>query len=91
MDLSTMIVVIVLASIGFTLIVVHWGLKHEEKKMAMLAGTGDVARLEQILATTHAEMAGLRDRVQVLEKLVTDDDRRLASDIERLRATEARS
>jgi hypothetical protein len=94
MDLMTMIVVIVLVVLGFSLIVVKWGLAHEEKRMALRAGKataqGDVARLEQILAATQTEMARLKDRVQVLEKLVTDDDRRLASDIERLRSADAR-
>jgi hypothetical protein len=85
-----MVVVIVLVTLGFTLVVVHWGLKHEEKKLALQAGEGDVARLEQILAVTHAEMTKLRDRVNVLERLVTDDDRKLAGEIERLRAAEAR-
>lgn len=94
MDLTTMIVVIVLVVLGFSLIVVKWGLAHEEKRMAMVSerkgAPAEVARLEQILAATQTEMARLKDRVQVLEKLVTDDDRRLASDIERLRANEAR-
>ena len=89
-----MIVVIVLVVLGFSLIVVKWGLAHEEKRMAMVSerkgAPAEVARLEQILAATQTEMARLKDRVQVLEKLVTDDDRRLASDIERLRANEAR-
>jgi hypothetical protein len=80
--------------LGFSLIVVKWGLAHEEKRMALRAGRtaaqGDVARLEQILAATQTEMARLKDRVQVLEKLATDEDRRLASDIERLRSAEAR-
>lgn len=94
MDLTTMIVVIVLVVLGFSLIVVKWGLAHEEKRMALRAGRtaaqGDVARLEQILEATQTEMARLKDRVQVLEKLATDEDRRLASDIERLRSAEAR-
>jgi hypothetical protein len=41
-------------------------------------------------AAAHIEIAALKERVQVLERLVTDDDRRLASEIDRLR-TEARS
>ena len=92
--ITTMIVVIVLVVLAFSLVVVKWGLAHEEKRMAMQAGTmaapAEIARLEQILAATQAEMVRLKDHVQVLEKLATDDDRRLASDIERLRASEAR-
>ena len=68
--------------------IVKMGLAHEEKRLALKhgQGQGDTARLEQILAATQTEMARLKDRVQVLEKLATDDDRRLASDIERLRS-----
>jgi hypothetical protein len=36
------------------------------------------------------ELHRLKDRVAVLERLLTDDDRKLASEIERLRAEDAR-
>lgn len=89
MDLMTMIVVVVLVVLGFSLIVVRWGLAHEEKRMAMkTSGGADFQRMEQVLAATQAELVRLRERVQVLEKLATDDDRKLASDIERLRAAD---
>jgi hypothetical protein len=52
---------------------------------AMAGHDADRDRLERIIAETSAEVARLRDRVQVLEKLVTDDDRKLADEIERLR------
>jgi hypothetical protein len=70
-----------------TLYVIRMGMKHEERKIALkekLAGGGS-ERVDAILAETQKEVAQLRERVQVLEKLVTDDDRRLASEIERLR------
>lgn len=87
--ITTMIVVIVITVLGFSLIVVKWGLAHEEKRLALKANGGaDFQRMEQVLAATQAEMVNLRERVQVLEKLVTDDDRKLASDIERLRSAE---
>lgn len=85
-NVIVLVLLIVGAGLGFTLIVVRWGLKHEEKKMAIEAGGGEVARLGQVLEATQTEMAKLRERVQVLEKLATDDDRRLAGDIERLRS-----
>ncbi|RYD94479.1 MAG: hypothetical protein EOP61_21585 [Sphingomonadales bacterium] len=87
---TTMIVVLVIAVLGFTLIVVKWGLAHEEKRLAVKANGGaDFQRMEHVLAATQAEMTNLRERVQVLERLATDDDRKLASDIERLRSAEA--
>lgn len=39
---------------------------------------------------TQNEIQRLKDRVAVLERLITDGDRRLASDIERLRRPEER-
>jgi cell division protein FtsB len=42
---------------------------------------GDAARLEQILAANTTEMAKLRQRVEVLERLATDDERRLSYEI----------
>jgi hypothetical protein len=68
-----------------TFLVIRMGMKHEEKRMALRAGGGS-ERVDAILADTQKEVAALRERVQVLEKLVTDDDRRLASEIERLRS-----
>ncbi|MDP3493491.1 MAG: hypothetical protein Q8R82_10270, partial [Hyphomonadaceae bacterium] len=68
--------------------IVKMGIAHEDKRLALKAGQGDAGRIEQILAANQAEMAKLRERVQVLERLATDDDRKLASDIERLRAAD---
>lgn len=88
--LVIMIVALVVAVLGFTLVVVKWGLAHEEKRLALKANGGaDVQRMEHVLAATQAEVTNLRERVQVLEKLATDDDRKLASDIERLRSSDA--
>ncbi len=61
--------------------IVRMGLAHEEKRMALKAGMGDASRLEQIVASNEAEMAKLRQRVEVLERLVTDDERRLSREI----------
>lgn len=54
-------------------------------KYQMRRGGEDATRLERVVAETSAEVARLKERVQVLEKLVTDDDRKLADEIERLR------
>ncbi len=78
---------IVLAS---TVQIVRMAIAHEEKRLGLQAGQADIVRLEQIIVANQTEMAKLRDRVNVLEKLATDDDRRLATDIERLRADELR-
>lgn len=76
---------IVIVSIGcFSLFIAGpliWAISsYHEKKLNLqreLAMSGG--------AETHAELERLRKRVAVLEQLVTDDDRRLAGDIEKLR------
>lgn len=40
---------------------------------------------DRTIATMQMQIDKLSERVQVLEKLVTDEDRKLAQDIERLR------
>lgn len=70
-----------------TFLAMMW-MSHKARLAAVQARHGrteDVTRLERIVAETSAEVARLRERVEVLEKLVTDDDRKLADEIERLR------
>ncbi|HEY7799012.1 MAG TPA: hypothetical protein VIA80_09625 [Hyphomonadaceae bacterium] len=71
----------------FTFLAMIWmvGRSRLARVRAMAGSDGDRERLERIVAETSAEVARLRERVQVLEKLVTDDDRKLADEIERLR------
>ena len=76
------IVTVVIVTVVFGYLIVRMALKHEEKRMALKAGKND--KVEQILAETQAEVARLRERVQVLERLATDEDRRVASEISRL-------
>jgi cell division protein FtsB len=67
--------------LAFTLQVIRMGIAHEEKRLAMKAGVGDASRLEQIITANEAEIAKLRQRVEVLERLATDDERRLTREI----------
>lgn len=80
---------VAIAGIVATFFVIKMGIQHEERKLQLKQGAGD-NRLEAILTATQQEVARLRDRVQVLEKLVTDDDRKLADEINRLRGDDAR-
>jgi hypothetical protein len=70
--------------------IVRLGMKHSEEKLRIRHGARAVADPDPAVAAAHIEIAALKERVQVLERLATDDDRRLASEINRLRA-EARS
>ncbi len=57
-------------------------MKLEEKR---LSGVSSAVQDE-----TARELQKLKDRVAVLERLLTDDDRKLAGEIERLRREDAR-
>jgi hypothetical protein len=84
------IMFVAIAGIIATFLVIKMGIRHAERKLELTQGAGD-GRIEAILAATQQEVAKLRERVQVLEKLVTDDDRKLADEINRLRGDDARS
>jgi hypothetical protein len=47
--------------------------------------TGRSAEDDRLISSMEAQIGKLSDRVAVLERLVTDEDRKLASEIERLR------
>lgn len=74
-----------MATFLIMLVLVH---RQRMARIGAMGGGANVQRLEQIVAETSAQVVRLRERVQVLEKLVTDDDRRLADEIERLRRRE---
>ncbi len=77
---------VAITAIVTTFFVIRMGMKHEERKLELRAGGGaSEGRLEAIVTATQQEVTKLRERVQVLEKLVTDDDRKLSNEIESLR------
>jgi hypothetical protein len=71
----------------FAYLIVRMALKHEEKRLTLKAQAkgGDAA-----MQDAQAEIASLKERVAVLERLATDEDRRVAGEISRLQSTEAR-
>lgn len=84
--------VIGLVIIGTVSSIVTGGIKLERDKVKARSrgADGETDQLRGIVGDLHQDVAKLKDRVRVLEKLVTDDDRRLADEIERLRRTETR-
>ena len=78
--------------IGSVAGIIQQGIKLERDKVraGRREAEGDAAELGGIVSDLHKEVARLKDRVRVLEKLVTDDDRRLADEIERLRREDGR-
>jgi len=70
------------------LVAIIGGLSTERLKMKLKAGqaaaSGQVERLVAELAQTRTDVARLQDRVNVLERLITDEDRRVADEISRL-------
>jgi uncharacterized protein YlxW (UPF0749 family) len=79
--------------IGTIAKVITGGMKTERVRMKAHAyGYGEeTEQLRGVVGEMHSEISKLRERVRVLEKLATDDDRRLADEIERLRRTETSS
>lgn len=89
LDLFEFIIAIVL--IGSVAGIVQQGIKLERDKIRAnrRESEGEAAQLGGVVADLQQDVARLKDRVRVLEKLVTDDDRRLADEINRLRREEA--
>ncbi|MBI1359176.1 MAG: hypothetical protein GC155_02710 [Alphaproteobacteria bacterium] len=76
-------------ALAIPLVAIIGGLSTERMKMKLKlkeagSATDREERMMAILEANEREMAKLKDRVAVLERLVTDDDRRLAGEIERL-------
>lgn len=78
--------------IGSVAGIIQQGIKLERDKVraGRREAERDAAELGGIVSDLHKDVARLKDRVRVLEKLVTDDDRRLADEIERLRREDGR-
>lgn len=84
--------IIVIVSIGWLGTIIQGGMKIARAKVRVQeaeAASGGVAA-QGVAADMQNEIARLKERVATLEKLVTDDDRRLADEIERLRRPESR-
>jgi phage shock protein B len=80
---------IIAVSSPFTMVVlivaIVFGAKIWRTHMLTRARVGRSSEDEALLGSMQAQIDRLTERVQVLEKLVTDDDRNLAREIDRLR------
>jgi hypothetical protein len=85
--MPTTVAFVAIAGMLTFLAMLYFSYRMQQEKLRAKGGAGaqETTRLQHIVAETSADVARLRERVQVLEKLVTDDDRRLADEIERLR------
>ena len=79
--------IIVLAGISAVSGIITTSMQVEKRRLKLRASEseGEVEALKNLVADMHGEMSVLKQRVQVLERLATDGDRHLASEIERLR------
>lgn len=85
--MSVEVMFVAIAGMGTFLAMISIIAKSEtEKARAKTAGSEDTEAMKRLLADNAAEVSRLRARVEVLERLATDEDRRLAGDIERLRS-----
>ncbi len=72
---------------GLVAIIVGYLLKSQKLKLDMIREQrGSDASNSEVMAELHR----LKDRVAVLERLLTDDDRKLATEIDRLRGGDVR-
>lgn len=86
MDLGVfefIIVVVVITTISGVITSRH---KLEREKIRSRAGRGGESEevAQKQLEDLQLDVARLKERIQVLERLATDDDRRLAEEIDRL-------
>lgn len=70
--------------VAMPLIIGFFSYKEKELKLKRDLALGASAEMKAELASMRDETTRLRERVAVLERLATDDDRRLSSEIERL-------
>jgi hypothetical protein len=68
---------------GIIAIVGGLWIKNQKLKLEMMREQGGADALSS--KVTQAELEKLKDRVAVLERLLTDDDRRIAKEISQLR------
>lgn len=73
--------------------IISFSIYHEKKlKLQREIVRAGGEEMQRDMARTLAELETMRERLAVLERLVTDDDRRLAGEIDRLgRDKEARA
>jgi hypothetical protein len=85
--MPTEVMIVIIASMVAVLVMIQMINKATiEHTRAKAAVSGDAAGMKRLLEDNTAEIVRLRARVEVLERLATDGDRKLAGDIERLRS-----
>jgi hypothetical protein len=85
--MSVEVMFVAMAGMATFLVMIHLINKTEiEKARAKSAGATDADAVKRVLDENAGEIARLRARVEVLERLATDEDRKLAGEIDRLRA-----
>lgn len=83
--MSFEVMLVALAGIGAFVWFINRAMRHEELKLRVQKdGSEEAAQLAAVSVRTEKQLAQLRERVAVLEKLATDDDRRLSAEIGRL-------
>ena len=73
--------VIIVTTVGS---IITGGLKLEKHRLRIKASEGEASELKVMIGDMHGEIMKLKDRVRVLERLATDGERNLASEIDRL-------
>jgi hypothetical protein len=85
------IIITVMVLTGLILIFVVIGYISIKEERIKAQAKGAVEGQDRINADTAAELARLRSRLEILERVITDDDRKLAREIAGLRADQVRA
>jgi hypothetical protein len=91
MNLWAMIVLTTLIGTVGSVLTAAFRTSSRNARAKILANQGEVERLGAVISNMNGEMDKMRDRLAVLERLVTDDDRRLSEEIGRLRPRETQT
>ncbi len=89
--IELMLILVFCVLIGVNSFVI--GRRTSREKVAeagMVSREGEVESLMNAVAEAQAENNALRDRLEVLERLATDEDAKLAREIDRLRRRDRR-
>jgi hypothetical protein len=68
--------------LGFVAVIGAYWMQNQKMKLRMIEAQGGAESAANLV--TQVELEKLRERVAVLERLITDEDRRVASEISRL-------
>jgi hypothetical protein len=81
-DMMGVMIPILGIGLGFVAVIGGYWMQHQKMKLKMFEAQGGAEAAAN--RATQVELEKLKERVAVLERLITDEDRRVAGEISRL-------